>query len=223
MVTKEAASAVGVTPEAVLNVRGNSHRDVEPDFAVISVEVSERGPNARDASSAAQLIADSLREVLNASDGVRESNLSRLRVDETLDWDQATNRQIPTGWQAQLFGTATVEVGDVNEVIAEIIESGARISTCEWRIERTHPEYRIVRSEAVKDALHAAHDFASALGRDLGDLVSLSDPGLSSSTAGILVHAAKQAEYAGGAESSVEVDQQPVPIDASVEATFRVS
>ena len=47
-----------------------------------------------------------------------------------------------------------------------------------WQLDRDHPGFRQVRTEAVADAFRAAEDFAVALGRDLGELTVLADSGL---------------------------------------------
>ena len=46
---------------------------------------------------------------------------------------------------------------------------------------------RDMRAKAVADARRAAEDFAAALGRELGPLVVLSDPGLLGAASGVLL------------------------------------
>jgi uncharacterized protein YggE len=166
------------------------------------------------------------RAVLAESDGVRQSRISRVRVQELSHWDKKRDQYISDGYSAALTGTAEIVVREVAGVIERLVAAGARIGWVGWDIDRDNPAYREARKLAVGDAHRAAVDFADAIGADLGSLATLADPGLLAAGSGrvrddgatSVVHSSMGAGDTDPDE--LEIDPEPQHVQAHVEACF---
>lgn len=205
---------------AQLHVRGSATREVAPDYASISVNVTARSPQRREAVEQATALLAELREATSADD-VRSARMSGVHIGEDHRWNPETNAHERQGWVASVHGAVEVDSSLVTDVVARLAQTGAEVGYLEWRLERDNAAYREVRAEAVADAFRAAEDFAAALGRPLGELRILADPGLLGQGADPRVAPMAARAMAGDASGAApELDPQPQLVAASVEATF---
>jgi len=211
---------------ATLNVRGMATEDVEPDYGVIHCSAIGRADTAAAALERATVIADGMRAAAADVASVRSMRLSRASVHEMLEWDESTHAQRSVGWQASIGGSAEVEAAGVPEVAGDLVAAGAEMSHVSWCINDDNAAYRRVRARAVADARRAADDFADALGRQVGDLVSLADPGLlGGGSAMPMARGEMVLALADGAsaKAAVNVDTELIGVTAVVEASYSLA
>ena len=205
---------------AELRVRGSASREVEPDYAVIHVALEARHEQRAAAVAAAQDLLAEFRSATVDHDDIRASRISGIRVVEDYRWDAATSSQVAVGWLASLSGQVEAQSADVPAVTGRLAGTGAQLGYLDWRLDQDNPAFREVRAEAVADAVRAAEDFAAAVGRPLGELQVLADPGLlAANDAARPMMARAMAAEAGGA-GPIDLDPAPQTVQASVEATF---
>ena len=210
-----------MTAPAQLHVRGSAEREVKADYASISVSVTARAPRRQDALKRATALLDDLRAATDAND-VRSARMPGVHLGEDHRWNPQTNAYEHEGWVASINGTVEVLTDFVPDVVARVGQTGATVSYVDWRLDRDNPAHREVRAEAVEAAFRAAEDFASALGRNLGELRVLADPGLLSVGAEPRVTPLAARAMASDTPAPLPLDPQPQLVSASVEATFEL-
>jgi uncharacterized protein YggE len=202
--------------KVAIRVRGSAQREVPPDFAQVSVRVSSVDAD-RDAALAATAERTArVRSAAEATDGVLQVAFGRISV--------AVNRRhvdgvmVEDGYVATMTGTVKVAADDAAALTTAVVAHGADISWVSWTLDDDNPAHRHVRALAVADAERAAQDFADALGRTLGDLELLADPGLDTSAPA----AARAAGGFGKAAAPAELtfDPQPCIVRAAVVAHY---
>jgi uncharacterized protein len=211
-----------------LSVRGSASLEVTPDFAVVTVVLSARDPDQREALGVVRGSLADLRAGLAAADGVRESRFSGVRVDQETHYDQTSGEQTPTGWHVEVRGELEVSPAAVGPVVELTAGSGGGVTWVQWRVEPDNAGYREVRRRAVADARRAAEDFAHAVGGALGPLTALADPGLlgdEPAPAGVALLRGRPASGGPGMPEGTELDLDPRPVllQASVEARYRLA
>jgi uncharacterized protein YggE len=194
--------------------------EVAPDLAVLGLEVSHRDPDRQAALERARDGSEALRAVLSSAPGVRRLVLSRLSVVEAPEWDGSGRPLRPTRWQASVSGSVEADTGQAGAVAAAAAGAGAQVQWVDWRVADDNPGHREVRRAAVADAARAALDFADALGRPLGDLQRLADPGVPGGAVRAQLTAARAEGGGPSAGKPVDLDPQPVTLQAGVEATY---
>jgi len=214
-----------VLEPTTLSVRGEATLEVPADYAVVSVQVTGRDADRELAMSSVADVAEGVRAAVDAAPGVRRPALSRLRVVEVQEWDDAKRETVGRGWEASVSGAVEVDAAEVGRMAAAVVQAGAQVTWVDWRVERGNPGHREVRRLAVLDAARAAADFAAALGGSAGPLLQLADPGLLESGPGAVRYAgptpAALAMSSGGAGSGeVELDPQPIVLECAVEARY---
>lgn len=217
---------IPLNEDSTVSVRGFAEIEVPPDFATASFNVTATAVEADDALAMASEDAAACRAVFAESVGVRQSRVSRVRVQELNHWNKERDQYISDGYSATLTGSAEIEVRDAAGVIERLVDAGARISWVGWDVDRDNPAYRQARKLAVADAHRAANDFADAIGAALGSLATLADPGLLEAGrrttgdhgAGSRVFSAMSVDDSGSDE--LELDPEPQRVQAHVEACF---
>lgn len=208
-------------PPAVVRVRGEATADHAPDRATLAVHVRESSPDSRSAALArASEVTAHLRSALDGAEGVRRVVLSRVSVHEQWSWDPGAGTNQRAGWEATVGGTVEVDAGAVPEVAEVVAAAGAGIGGVSWELDDTAAVRRAVRRAAVDAAREAATDLADAVGRPLGPLRELADPGLSSAAPGGPETMAAMTRGSVGGGPSLDLDPQDVTVSAVVEATY---
>ena len=210
-----------IPPAAVVRVRGEATADHPPDAVVLAVSVAETSPDGRaDALERAAAVVAGLRSALDGAAGVRRVVLSRVSVHERHDWEPTTGRHRHAGWEATVSGSVHADAAAVEALASAVAAAGAGIAGVGWELDDPAAARRAVRRAAVEAAREAATDLADAVGRDLGPLLELADPGLSSATAPGVEAIAFTARGAVGGGPDLHLDPQDVTVSAVVEATY---
>jgi uncharacterized protein YggE len=111
-------------------------------------------------------------------------------------------------------------------LIAELASAGASITGPSCQLDASNPVHGEVRRLAAEDAKRRAHDYATALGLEVGDIAWISEPGLRQPSEGAQPMRAFGAAAAPGgsalAEEIIEVAHEEITAQASVEVGFAI-
>lgn len=211
-----------MTSPAEMRVRGSAQRELPPDYAAIAVTLSATDSDRAAAVAGVKAQLTQFREATEGHDDIRSSRMSGIRVAENYVWNPKTGSQEQRGWIASINGIVEAGTDNVPDVIGRIADTGAQIGYLDWRLDVDNPVFREVRKEAVADAVRAADDFASALGRSPGELRVLADAGLLGGDGPVLPAPMMARAMSSDAAGSGPIDLDPAPqhVSASVEATF---
>lgn len=205
---------------ATVQVRGTATEEVDPDRVFIACAAVARADTASAARAEATTIAERIRENSRALPGLRSLRLSRVSVSEVTHWDPIAQVTVADGWQATVGGHAEADASAASSVATVLVDAGGQIGYLEWSLDDDNPAFRRVRRAAVADAHRAAVDFADALGRTLGELVTLADPGLLNAGGQPMLRTSASDAGSVSGEQALEIDAEPVTVSASVEASY---
>jgi uncharacterized protein YggE len=215
---------------ATIAVKGSASDDFPADYALVQFGCEFNTPARSEALAGGNSLIAAVRDTAaHLGDAVREIKVATLRVHETFNFVGSDNEREHAGWVAQLDGRLLLEPNIVPVAIAALIKTGVRVDNVSWRLDRDNEleARRAVRHLAVADAKDAAHDFALALGANLGNLLTLADPGLLGAasfadvprrSAQMLASAASRPTW----DEFVDIDRELITISAHVEASYEV-
>jgi uncharacterized protein YggE len=219
--------------KATVAVKGSASEDFPADYATLHFGHEFHAPARSEALAGGNAVIAQVRDaVAYMESGVREMKVQSLRVHETFEHVGPDHVREHSGWVAQLNGELLMATMNVSTASAELIKLGVRIDNLTWHLDpdtalRAH---RAVRRLAVADAKEAANDFAVALDAQLGNLITLADPGLLSAAD---VEARGRSSWrlasatAGAPSTSwdeyIDIDPGVITIWANVEASYEVT
>jgi len=209
-------------PPVTLHVRGSAMRQVDPDFAEINVLVSGRGAEQTAALAQTEQLLAQVRVAIDDHDDIITASLSRMSVTEEFTWDDVARTQVPAGWIGRVSGAVKVGVSPASAVLARLAAAGAQISYVQWGLDPDNPAFREVRGDAVRDTFRAAEDFAAALRRPLGPMLSLADPGAQNAVPLARTQAAGLPMAMSDDSTDIALDPAPITVAADVTAVFNV-
>ena len=195
--------------------------ELAPQYGQLNVAITATSEDSSiEVTNRVNDVAAAIRaHLLHHAQGVRSVSLNRARVDTQTHWvERGLDATLLTVHTARLGGVVEVEADRVGEVAAAIVDAGGSIAYVSWIIDPQHAVYREVRRDAVSAARVAAEDFAEAAGMQLGDLVSLADPGVAAVVARGSAFADLMAAAPGGAH--VTLDPADITVSATVEAVY---
>lgn len=177
------APSGGADPAADrLTMVGTGSADAVPDLLTFRVRVGvvreDVGTALADANRTAEKVLDALRE---AGVGERDLASNGLSVGPERERDPETSEQRTVGYRATHTTTVKVrEFAGAGEVVdAAIAAGGDATSVDDLRLGFAEPDPYLAdaRADAVADARERAEQYAEAAGRDLGDVVTISEGG----------------------------------------------
>ena len=158
----------------IVTVRGEARIEVPPDLAGLSVTVHASGSSAAEVQNLLATASGRWREILTAHQAaLARSSTSGLHVHPVF----ARNQTRITGYRGTF--SASLEVSDL-DALSDLVFALTPVPSSQvdgpwWSLDRANPAYRQARIAAVADARSRAEDYAAAVGRDLGELVEISD------------------------------------------------
>ncbi|MFE9954361.1 SIMPL domain-containing protein [Micromonospora sp. NPDC005299] len=203
----------------VVAVRGETYREVAPELARFTVTATARDRDRETTLTRLAERAAAVRVLLDAAEpAVERRETGQLRV-----WPE-TKR---SGERVVAYHggvTTTVTVVDftaLGELMLRLADQEqVEVAGPWWSLRPDSPAYREARHAAIADALARAREYAEALGARVTALVELADTGLATAPPTM----AKTAFARGGeAAPELELDPQPQPVQAAVEARFTIS
>jgi uncharacterized protein len=217
---------------ATIAVKGSASADFAADFAIVHFGCEYKARARSEALAGGNAVIAQLRDIVEQlGTHVREIKVQSLRVQESFNHVGPDRIQEHFGWVAQLGGQLLMDPSIVPVAYARLIQMGVRIHQLTWHLDPDTElqAHRAVRRLAVADAREAANDFALALGANLGDLITLADPGLLGVTN--FANTSRTSSHTGfataGASNSrdeyVEIDPELITITANVEASYEVT
>jgi len=204
----------------VVAVRGSATREVPPEIARVSVEVS-----ARDADRRATLarLADRVAAVRAELDSFAAA-IERRETSNLSVWPETKGRvERVTAYHGSASTTVTVTdltvLGDLMLRLADLDHTS--VSGPWWAVRPDSPVHRDVRRAAVEDAVQRAREYAGAVGARLVRLLEISDLAL-----GAQPVAVRALGFTGaGADSgpTFDLDPQVQTVQAEVAMRFTIT
>ena len=189
-----------------------------PDTAEMSFGVTTLSPNAKsaldEASRSAEQIASAVKKQGVAGEDIQTQDVSVYP--QTVDQD---GKQVITGYQASLSVRVKVrDIAKLGEVISAANAAGANnINGPTFTIDDPAPARAEAIDEAVADARKSAEAMATAAGKSVGEVLSMS-----SSDVGLVPSAMySQADMAGAAKD-VPIEPGQLDITANVVVVFEL-
>jgi hypothetical protein len=214
-----------MTQPPTVAVRGEVHREVEPEIATVSATVNAR---AGDQDKAKRLLTerlDAVRALLDRyADAIdkRETAGVSIRPDYSGRFGERVRGYLGSA-------TTTVTVHDF-AVLGDLLLAlgGLELTTVYgpyWALRPDSPAYREARHAALRDAVHRARDYAEALGSRIDALVEVADAGMSGQAPPqpMMFAAARSAPEGGDGGPELNLDPERQHVYASVEARFAIT
>ncbi|MFF4890104.1 SIMPL domain-containing protein [Micromonospora chersina] len=203
----------------VVAVRGEAYREVAPELARFTVTATARD---RDRETTLTRLAErtaAVRVLLDAAEpAVDRRETGQLRV-----WPETKRSgERVVAYHGSVTTTVTVvDFTALGELMLRLADQEqVEVAGPWWSLRPDSPAYREARHAAIADALARAREYAEALGARVTALLELADTGLA--TAPPMMAKAGFAR-AGEAAPELELDPQPQPVQAAVEARFTIS
>ena len=158
-----------------VEVIGNAQMSVEPDEALVYLQIETRTKTAEEAKNKNALITNN---VLNAltNIGIEQKNIQTENYNIYPEYDYEKGREI-TGYVASNYiKIFTKDFNAVGKIIDASVDSGALISYINFELstEKSNEYKKLVLAEASKDSKEKAQAIADGLDKKLGSLVSVS-------------------------------------------------
>lgn len=204
-------------------VRGEVHREVDPEIATFTISVEARG---RDRDAVLRLLAGRQERVRAVLDGyaaaIEKQESSGIHVYP--EGKKGSGEKV-TAHNGNLSTTVTVAdfavLGPLMLALAG--EDQVSVSGPWWALRPGSPVFRDARRAAISDAIARARDYADALGAEVVALELLADAGTRHE--GAYQPRAVALSYSSAPRDAPQLDLQPQRQDAyaAVEARFRIS
>lgn len=203
----------------VVAVRGEAHREVAPELARFTVTATARD---RDRETTLTRLAErtaAVRVLLDAAEpAVERRETGQLRV-----WPETKRSgERVVAYHGSVTTTVTVvDFTALGELMLRLADQEqVEVAGPWWSLRPDSPAHREARHAAIADALARAREYAEALGARVTALLELADTGLAAAPP---MMAKAGFARAGEAAPELELDPQPQPVQAAVEARFTIS
>jgi uncharacterized protein len=212
------AAGAATTAANTVTASGTGTTQAAPDTAEMSFGVTTTSPNAKsaldDASKVAEQIASAVKKQGITAEDIQTRDISVYP--QTVD---KNGKQVITGYQASL--NVEVEVRDISRlggIISAANAAGANtISGPTFTIADPAPVRAKAIAEAVADARKSAEAMATAAGKSVGAVLSMS-----SNDVGAVPGPVYRASDAAGAAKDVPVEPGQLDITANVVVVFEL-
>ncbi|MFI2646395.1 SIMPL domain-containing protein [Micromonospora fulviviridis] len=203
----------------VVAVRGEAYREVPPELARFTVTATARD---RDRETTLTRLAErtaAVRVLLDAAEpAVERRETGQLRV-----WPETKRSgERVVAYHGSVTTTVTVvDFTALGELMLRLADQEqVEVAGPWWSLRADSPAYREARHAAIADALARAREYAEALGARVTALLELADTGLATAPP---MMAKAGFGRAGQTAPELELDPQPQPVQAAVEARFTIS
>jgi uncharacterized protein YggE len=220
------------SPEATVSrpeirVRGQAEVRCLPDRAVLRLGVEAEADSQAQAFALASRSAAAADAVLDRFAAAIDRRLTAgVLVRPKTRWRKGET--VRTGWVAAR--TTVLEVTDLarlGQLVSELPAAGvSAIDGPSWVVDATNPAHEQARRAAAIDAQHRADAYADALGRRVGALRWLAEPGLRPDGGGPgpspVPHVARAYAATAAPEEPMDITPEEVTLQATVEACFEL-
>lgn len=161
-----------------VTVRGEAHLEVDPELAHITITLTARGTDRRTTlDGLTHRNTTTLDLIKSYGDTIEKLETGTLTINPELTRHGRAERIRAYHGHIQL--TATInDFTTLGELITRLADHDlTRIDGPWWSLRPTSPHHATARSQAVREALQRAREYAEALDTRLGALLELSDTG----------------------------------------------
>ncbi|OEV09388.1 SIMPL domain-containing protein [Streptomyces nanshensis] len=214
----------GTPDEPRVAVRGEASLEFDPEVARITVTVSARGTDRREAlESLTRRNSEVLELVKGYGEAVEKLSTGTFSVSPELT-EKGRRERVRT-YHGRVQISATVgdftALGEMSTRLADL--ELTRVEGPWWALREDSPAHREARQQAVREAVTRAREYAAALGSELVALVELADLG-AENAAPSSPPGARAAGYrgapAGDAAPALDLEPQRQRVQAQVNARF---
>ncbi|MGD3104899.1 SIMPL domain-containing protein [Streptomyces sp. YGL11-2] len=217
------------TPDAPrLAVRGEARLEVDPETARITVTVSARGTDRKTAlADLTRRNEHALTLIKSYGDAVEKLETGSFTLTPQLT-DKGRHERI-RAYHGRVTLTATLNdftaLGELTTRLADL--ELTRVDGPWWALRPDSPAHRAARTQAVREAVQRAREYAEALGARLDAVLEVADAGAENTAAMPAPGMRAFAGYGGGAvqESAPALDLEPQrqTVYAHVNARFTMT
>lgn len=226
--------------EVVISVRGEAIATVDPDLATVHLGLSVTADSKSEASLEAGRLIDGVVSGLAALGAQARSAQTDKHPMTWATTSVSSHPEFnhdpgigPPGRTGRTVATVQLEVQvrdfELLPALQAVLDDHRHLETYSvgWHVDPDNPVWRLVRTDAIKDAVIRGRDYANALGGELTGIQHLADTGLlagADRSPGPIRFAARSA---GAGRPAASAAPQPPPLDplpqvvsAVVEARF---
>ena len=171
-----AGSAHADTPPRAITVQGKAERRVAPDMATLQLQVQTEGLEAASARREADALTLQALEILRGA-GVAEEDVDStgLSINPQYRWLKDEQRQQLTGYRVSRTVTARVmDLEQLGPLLVALSDGGVnRVQPPRLGVADDEAVQRELMAAAALNARERAQAIASALGEDLGEVLSV--------------------------------------------------
>jgi len=208
-----------ITEVAVITVTGSGQVYVVPDMGYIDIGVRSQGATVIEAIAINNEQANAIQAALvEQGIEVEDVQTSNFNVYQQTDYDYQGS---PTGTYYSVENTVYVTVRqleNLGKVLDAVARSGANnIYGVNFDVQDKSEAQSSARKLAIQSAQAQAQELAQAAGVELGDLISIISPSISTTP-----FYGYGMGGGGGMMETVPISSGQMPIDAQVEMTFAI-
>lgn len=175
-----APAAESATPINTVSASGHGEVAAAPDEAIMSFGVTRRDKDAKKALDAASKAAEKVGAELQKQ-GVKKDDVQTSGVTVYPQYRESGGKAVIDGFEASINVTAKVtDLGSLGKVITALSNAGADTINGPTFSIGDDSDFRAKAIEAaVADAKKSAQAMASAAGKEVGEVVSITSSGIS--------------------------------------------
>ncbi|MDF3288667.1 MULTISPECIES: SIMPL domain-containing protein [Streptomyces] len=160
-----------------LGVRGEAHIEAEPELARIAITVNARGTDRRGALDDLTRRNTTVLELIRAhTEAVEKTQTSALVI--TPELAKGRGERVRSYHGRVHLQVTLNDFTALGELITRLAELDlTRVDGPWWSLRPDSPAYRTARTQAVRDAVRRAREYAEALGGEVTALLELADTG----------------------------------------------
>ncbi|MEM6485629.1 MAG: SIMPL domain-containing protein [Pseudomonadota bacterium] len=162
--------------ERTISVTGKAERRVQPDMALLSVEVFERAADVNEARAKTDNVTANALQALRAI-GVEDADIDTtgLRVNPQYRWVERDREQQLSGYEvARSIEIRLLNLEDLGALLVTLAELGVnRVDPPVLKVEEEESLYQQVLADAAQNARDRADALAKALGASVGEVLTL--------------------------------------------------
>ncbi|MEU1627155.1 SIMPL domain-containing protein [Streptomyces sp. NPDC020096] len=161
-----------------IGVRGEAHIEAEPELARIAITVSARGTDRRSALDDLTRRNTTVLELIRThAEAVEKTQTSALVI--TPELTKGRGERIRSYHGRVHVEVTLTDFTALGELITRLAELDlTRVDGPWWSLRPDSPAYRTARTQAVRDAVQRAREYAEALGGEVAALLELADTGV---------------------------------------------
>ncbi len=170
-------SCTSVSEKPRIEVSGHASVSVEADTASFTISAECVGQTTEEARAGMDVMISSAVGILKDGYGLGDEDLETGILSISPEYSWVDNQRVLSGQRC--YQSVNVTFDDISRIGAVVEDlsgiNGISVSSIGLGRKNTDEEKRLARKLAVEDALEKACDYASSIGRKVGDVVHIGD------------------------------------------------